>query len=188
MTRTTLTAAPQPLPGASKPGQPAPLPATENPIGWLDRDIATINYTGDGYSSTCVPSASFDRMTDGEITTKGPVFHPAGASFQDAVKTAQALSRESYKQPSRMSYIGFISPDAYAVLQAQDGAWYTTALREKSSRKFYAYIDEREEFGDRIYVTPLTPGLKAVVSMNQWVNFSDEEYVPERPPLPPELV
>lgn len=179
----TPTASPQPLPGASKSGQPVPLPGIEDPQGWLGRKIATFDYTwqrnGKVTKHSYVPGASFGGLKDGWITTKGSVFQSAGESFQDAVKAANELSRESYAVVEKGAP-GKSTAFSYAVLQARDGAWYTTALRD-SDTGLYGHLGETNDpvrVVSQIDVTPLTPALKAVVGMNTWVNFTDEDYVP----------
>jgi hypothetical protein len=180
-----ITVAPQPLPGKT---QPAPKPQ----LKWVGKDLVRADLEVTLNGKTKRVTTTYRAMGPGQTvstgTTPGPTdvraFSPLpAASFVDAVEGASRLAAAHFlnvnvdrKDPAE-SKVSL----AFALLQAADGAWFTTALVEPAKRGWVggALSVDTGRSNFKVHdVQQLHPAVKAVVGAHSWVNFTTDAIEP----------
>jgi hypothetical protein len=136
---------------------------------WLSADLVRIHAerldTGTRFSHVDRAANHFRDL---------PRFFPlAGATLDDAVHVARAVSRATANMPFRRDpdTAGFGYASAVAVLQAADGAWWGTVLGTGTGRRGLPVYDCAFPYTRIITAEPLHRDVRAIVGAQDELRF-----------------
>jgi hypothetical protein len=125
--------------------------------------------------------ASVDHVRKGAVTPayantagQGPMFHSSGSTIGEAVAKATELAGNWQRIGSKLH-----GPAAVAVMQAKDGAFYTSYLSTRAGENWWPF-----QFDELRTAVRHTDALKAIVGASSWIKFEGPAVAPAIPTEP----